>query len=71
MNLNKRIETLEKKHLPGNGVYVINLEEGETHEHAEQRYCAENGIPVGGLDNLRPDSLIIFLDKHCSGSLSV
>ncbi len=50
MNLNKRIETLEKKSLPRNGVTAISLERGETNEQALKRYCAESGIDAERLD---------------------
>jgi hypothetical protein len=59
MNLNKRIETLEKKSLLGNGVTVIRLEKGETNDQAKKRYCAESRIDAERLE--RPDSLNIFL----------
>ena len=59
MNLNKRIETLEKKSRPGNGVTAIRLKKGETNEQALKRYCAENGIDAERLEH--PDSLNIFL----------
>ena len=63
MNLSKRIETLENKRLPGYGVYVLFLEEAETHEHAEQRYCDGNGITRSDFDNRCSELLVIFVDK--------
>ena len=59
MNLNKRVENLENKFRPGNGVTVIQLGKGETNEQALKRYSAENGIDAERLDH--PDSLNIFL----------
>ena len=65
MNLNHRVKKLEDKLRPGNGVYAIELRlgEGETEDQAKQRYCSEKGIPVEDLDNLGPDSMVIFLIK--------
>ena len=62
MNLNGRIEKLESKLMPGNGVHVINPNNGETEEQATQRYCAENGITIEELYN--PKSLVVFLNTH-------
>ena len=59
MNLNKRIENLENKHQPGNGVTAIELERGETEDHAKQRHCAANGISVEKLD--AQSKLIVYL----------
>jgi len=59
MNLKGRIEKLENKLRPGNGVTVINLEKGETNEKATQRYCADNDITTEELDN--QSSLTVFL----------
>ena len=59
MNLSKRIENLENKSIPGNGLTVIELKKGETDEQAQKRYCSENGITSGELDH--PESLTVFL----------
>ena len=59
MNLNKRVENLENKLRPGNGVTVISLEKGETNEKALKRYCVEEGITAEELDH--PESLTVFL----------
>ena len=64
MNLNRRIEKLENKLMPGNGVYIIDMKEGENTEQAQKRYCVENGITVEDLDNLGPNSLVILLNKN-------
>ena len=59
MTLKGRVEKLENKFLPGNGVTIISLEKGETNKQALKRYSAENGIDAERLDH--PDSLNIFL----------
>ena len=64
MNLNRRIEKLENKLMPGNGVYIIDMKEGENTEQAQQRYCVENGITVEDLGDLVPGSMVIFVNKY-------
>ena len=71
MNHKARVNKLESKLMPGNGLHVIFLEEDETNDHAIARYCAVEGIPLGDLENCGPDSQIILVDKYCSGSLKI
>ncbi len=59
MNLNRRVEKLENKAMPGYGVTVINLEKNETEDQAKQRYCSTNDISVGKLE--AQSKLTIFL----------
>ena len=50
MTIKHRIQRLENKNLPSKQrVYVIISKYGETRDKAEQRYCAEKGIPVEDL----------------------
>ena len=59
MNLNKRVEILENKFRPGNGVTAIRLGKDESNEQELKRYCSENGISAGELNH--PESLTVFL----------
>ena len=59
MYINTRIEKLEKKLTPGNGVTVIDMQKGETEEQARKRYCIETGINIRELDY--HGSMVIFL----------
>ena len=47
MAIKHRIERLEIKHLPSiRRAYVIVSKYGESQDEAEQRHCAEKGIPI-------------------------
>ncbi len=47
MPIKHRIERLENKHLQSKQrIYVIVSKYGETRDVAEQRHCAEKGIPI-------------------------
>ena len=59
MNLNRRVEKLENKLRPGNGVIAIRLGKDESSEQALNRYCSENNITAGELDH--HNSLKVFL----------
>ena len=63
MTLKGRVEKLENKFLPGNGVHVIDPKVGETTEQATRRYCAENRFTVKELGNRGPESLVILLKR--------
>ena len=71
MNLNNRVKKLEDKLNPRSGLHIIFLKENDSHEEANKQYCAENGINIGQLDSQGPDSLVIYVDKFCSGSLRI
>ena len=62
MNLKGRVQKLEIKSMPGNGVTVISLEKGETNDQALNRYCAKNEITVEDLK--RQSELTVFLRTH-------
>jgi hypothetical protein len=70
VNLKGRIGKLEHKLRPGNGLHVIVLEDDETHDHADHRYCAENDILIDELRSQGPDSLIIYIDKSGGANMN-
>jgi len=64
MSLDKRIEALEKEHIPkGLSIHLISCEYGESEERAKQRYCDDNDMTFEELENLTPTPCprIIFL----------
>ncbi len=59
MNLSRRVESLESKARPGKGVTVIKMQQSETNEQAEKRYCAENAITTKELSS--QSEITVFL----------
>ena len=58
MNLNRRIETLEKEHAPeALSIHLIGCEYGESEEHAKQSYCDDNEMTIEEIEKLT----IIFI----------
>jgi hypothetical protein len=50
MNLNRRIECLEKKSPSTNDkVFMISQDSNESHEEAKQRYCQEENLSEADL----------------------
>ena len=72
VNLSRRIEELEKEHIPKDlSIHLIGWEYGESEERAKQRYCDNNEVTIEELENLTPSPCpqIIFLRPLKAGDI--